>query len=175
MKKLKSKLNASRRDTVFLVGWLAFYCYESLSANQLSYKNTKNRIDHGRLSSLSLSLTLLSIIMGRHKYDDDDCGSTPDVAGFTPIDVKSQPWCSLLEPALKRHPIYEEQKTYSPAAIITYMRAPLARRIETLVKSARKGIAEKVKALARQDKRQAEKASARMEAQLDAAHEDETT
>lgn len=94
-----------------------------------------------------------------------------DVAGFTPIDVKSQPWCSLLEPALKRHPIYEEQKIYSPAAIITYMRAPLARRIETLVKSARKGIAEKVKALARQDKRQAEKASARMEAQLDAAHE----
>ena len=94
-----------------------------------------------------------------------------DISGFSPIDVKRQPWCSLLEPALKRQPIYEEQKLYTPADIINHMRIPLATRIEALVKSARNGIAEKVKDLARQDNRQAQKASARMEAQLDAAHE----
>ena len=65
--------------------------------------------------------------------------------------------------------MFNDQKLYSPSDIVRHMKIPLATRIEGLAAVAHKGIAGKVTALARQDKRQAEKAKARMEAQLDKA------
>ena len=41
-----------------------------------------------------------------------------DVSGFTTIDIKEQPWCTHLEPALKRQSLLEGNKLYSPADII---------------------------------------------------------
>ena len=90
-----------------------------------------------------------------------------DVSGFSPIDVKTQPWCNLLQPSLKRHQMFEEQQIYSPVDIVKHLKIPLATRIEGLLNAARKGIGEKVSGLAKQDKRQAEKSKARMEAQLE--------
>ena len=94
-----------------------------------------------------------------------------DVAGFSTIDAKEQPWCTLLEPALKRQPLYEGNKLYSPADIPNHLRLPLATRIVGLLATARAGIATKVTALGRQDKRQAERVKAQLTAQLDKAHE----
>ena len=132
--------------------------------------------DNGMLSSNMTGVFVMSLQLplqkARNVFEETPrFTKIADVSGFTPIDVKVQPWCSLLEPALKRHAIYEDQKLYSPADIIKHMRCPLETRIEALAKSTRKAIAEKVKELGRQDKRLAEKASARMEAQLDKAHE----
>ena len=94
-----------------------------------------------------------------------------DVSGFTSIDAKEQPWCAMLEPALKRQPLFEGDKLYSPADIISHLRKPLATRLKGLLAFARAGIAAKVAALARQDKRQAEKVKAQLTAQLDKSHE----
>ena len=94
-----------------------------------------------------------------------------DVAGFTTIDAKQQPWCAQLEPALKRQPLYEGNNLYSPADIPIHLRSPLATRIVGLLATARAGIATKVSALGRQDKRQAERVKAQLTAQLDRAHQ----
>ena len=94
-----------------------------------------------------------------------------DVSGFTSIDAKEQPWCAMLEPALKRQPLFEGDKLYSPADIISHLRKPLATRLKGLLAFARAGIAAKVAALARQDKRQAEKVKAQLTAQLDKSYE----
>eukprot|EP00966_Prymnesium_polylepis_P331371 7386933-Prymnesium_polylepis.1 len=77
----------------------------------------------------------------------------------------------MLEPALKRQPLYEDNKLYTPAAIVEYLRKPLGVRIQGLMSAARAGILAKVAALARQDKRQSEKVKAQLTAQLDKAHE----
>ena len=51
--------------------------------------------------------------------------SITDVSGFTPIDVKQQPWCSVLQPALKRQVMYESQQIFTPADIIAHPKIPL--------------------------------------------------
>ena len=113
--------------------------------------------DHGMLNTNGKGVFVMSLQLALQKArnvfeETPRFTKIADISGFMPIDVKSQPWCTLLEPARKRHPIYEEQKLYTPADVINHMRIPLATQIQALVTSARNGIAEKGKALARQDK-----------------------
>ena len=70
-----------------------------------------------------------------------------DVSGFTTIDAKEQPWCAMLEPALKHQSLFEGNKLYSPADIIAHLRKPLATRIKGMLADARAGIEAKVAAL----------------------------
>ena len=94
-----------------------------------------------------------------------------DVSGFSSINAKEQPWCAMLEPALKRQPLFEGNKLYTPADIVSHLKVPLATRIKGLLATARGGIEAKVAALARQDARQSEKVKAKLTAQLDKANE----
>ena len=134
-------------------------------------------VDHGMLSNgASTGLFVMSLQLPLQKKRN--CfEETPrftkmaDVSGFTSIDAKEQPWCAQLEPALKRQPLFEAHKLYTPKAVVEHLRVPLATRIKGLLDVARAGIADKVTALARQDKRQAEKVKALLTAQLDKSHE----
>ena len=131
-------------------------------------------VDYGMLNDNATGIFVMSLQLplqkSRNVFEETPrFTKISDVCGFSPIEVKEQPWCSLLQPALKRQSIYEDQHLYTPADIVQHLRIPLATRLEGLDTVAREGIAAKVAGLSRQDKRQAEKAKARMEAQLDKA------
>ena len=133
-------------------------------------------VDYGMLNGDATGIYIMSLQLPlqkrRNVYEESPrLTKIADISGFTPINVNTQPWCTMLEPALKRQPIYEAQHLYSPSDIITHLRIPLATRIKGLLDAAKNGIAEQVAGLAKQDERQAEKAKARMEAQLDKANE----
>ena len=98
------------------------------------------------------------------------CEETPrytsikDVAGFTNINAKAQPWCALLKPTLQRQLMCDEMNVYCPLDIITMMKA----RLKLVHKIAVDEIDQKVQDMARQDARAAQKAKARLESRLDA-------
>ena len=119
--------------------------------------------------TMVMSLTL-PLLKKRNVYEQ-----TPrftkivDVVGFSSIDEKAQPWCTMLKPALERQPMYEDLKVYSQSNISGWLRAPLSTRIETLETRARVEIVALVAGYARQDKAGSERRKATLTAGLDQA------
>ena len=80
-------------------------------------------VDYGMLNSDATGMFVASLQpplqKSRNVFEETARFSKiTDVVGFTPIDVKIQPWCALLEPALKRQALFEADGIFSPADIL---------------------------------------------------------
>ena len=134
-------------------------------------------VDHGMLSNgkasgLFVSSLQLPLQKKRNVFEETPrMTKITDVSGFTPIDTKQQPWSTLLAGALKRQPIYETVKVYSPADIVKRLAVPLSTRIQEMVKVTTAAIEKHVTALGRQDARAAQKLKGRLLAQLEKTNE----
>jgi len=130
-------------------------------------------VDYGMVSTTMTGVYVQSLQLPLHKarniYEETPrYTSIKDVAGFTNINAKAQPWCALLKPTLQRQLMCDEMNVYCPLDIITMMKTSLRARLKLVHKIAADEFDQTVQDMARQDARAAQKAKARLESRLDA-------
>ena len=92
--------------------------------------------------------------------------SVKDIAGFSKINPKAQPWCALLKPALERQPVFAQLGLFTALELFQSLKVSLSTRLKTLHEFAVEDIAKLVADLERQDPRAAQKQKAKYEARL---------
>jgi hypothetical protein len=124
-------------------------------------------LDPNATGTFTISLGL-PLRKSNNRYEDTPrLTKISDVAGFSKLDDKEQPWCKVLEPALARQPMYNEIKVKKQTDIIVWVRKTLEVRIELLVKRANTAIVGLTADVARQCKVDAEKLKAHLTGRLD--------
>lgn len=119
-------------------------------------------VDYGMLSSQATGVYVESLQLplqkARNIYEETPRFTTiKDVCGFTNINAKSQPWCTLLKPAIERQQMLASIEVFNSLDVIQLLRKPLRVRLKQLETNGREAIAKMVEDLARQDKRAAER------------------
>ena len=131
-------------------------------------------VDYGTLSTELSGMHVMSLQLPlqkqRNVYQETPrFTSIKDVAGFTNINVRQQPWSSMLKPALELQAMYKDFDVYKASDIVSLLKkSTSAARLQQLKLCAEDEIDTMVQDLAKQDKRAAEKSKAKFTAKLQA-------
>ena len=146
---------------------LVHFCPETKRADELML----SFVDYGMLSSQATGVYVESLQLplqkARNIYEETPrFTAIKDVCGFTNINAKSQPWCTLLKPAIERQHMLASIEVFNSLDVVQLLRKPLRVRLKQLETNGREAIAKMVEDLARQDKRAAEKQKATFESKF---------
>ena len=128
-------------------------------------------VDYGMVNAIMTGVYVqtlqLPLQKQRNVYEETPrYTSVKDIAGFSKINPKAQPWCALLKPALERQPVFAQLGLFTALECFQSLKVSLSSRLRTLHEFAVEDIAKLVADLERQDPRAAQKQKAKYEARL---------